>query len=107
VCERSVARAKSTMRIGSRDWDDGSMSRRDLAHVLNALWDLSGAAAGIAVDVAQIDEAIGRGRADMRTPLNLQSLAEDGLVVALAEGHWALTPQGVAWIVQDRELSDR
>jgi hypothetical protein len=43
----------------------------------------------------------------MRTPLNLQSLGEDGLVVALADGRWALTPQGIAWIVQDRELSDR
>lgn len=90
-----------------RTWDDAAMSRRDLAHVLNALWDLSGAAAGVAVDVADVDEAIGRGRADMRTPLNLHSLAEEGLVVALADDRWALTPQGVAWIVQDRELSDQ
>ena len=83
------------------------MSRRDLAHVRSALWDLSGGRADVAVAVADIDEAIGRGRDDMRTPLNLQSLADDGLVVALANGGWALTPQGVAWIVQDRELSDR
>jgi hypothetical protein len=83
------------------------VSRRDLAHVMTALWDLSGAAADVAVDVAAIDDAIGRGRNDMRTPLNLESLAQDGLVVAGGEGRWALTAQGVAWIVQDRELSDR
>lgn len=82
------------------------MSRRDLAHVLTALWNLSGAKAAVAVDVADIDEAIGRGRDDMRTPLNLRSLGEQGLVVALADGSWALTPQGLAWIVRDRELSD-
>lgn len=75
--------------------------------MLTALWDLSGAKPGVAVDVAAIDEAIGRGRDDMRTPLNLQSLGEESLVVALADGRWALTPQGVAWIGQDRELSDR
>jgi len=80
------------------------MSRRDLAHVLTALWNLSGAAPDVAVKVADIDEAIGRGHGDMRTPLNLQSLAEQGLVAA-AGGDWALTPQGVEWIVQDRELS--
>jgi len=83
------------------------MSRRDLAHVRSSLWDLSGGQADVAVAVADIDEAIGRGHDDMRTPLNLQSLADDGLVIALADGGWALTPQGVAWIVQDRELSDR
>jgi len=83
------------------------MSRRDLAHVLTALWNLSGAEATVPVDVVDIDEAIGRGRGDMRTALNLRSLREDGLVVALADGRWALTPQGIAWIVQDRELSDR
>jgi hypothetical protein len=82
------------------------MSRRDLAHVLTALWDLSGGRPDVAVEVADIDEAIGRGHRDMRTPLNLQSLAEQGLVVARG-GSWALTPQGVDWIVQDRELSDR
>jgi hypothetical protein len=83
------------------------VSRRDLAHVMTALWNLSGAAPDVAVDVAAIDEAIGRGRNDMRTPLNLQSLAGDGLVIALGDGRWALTAQGIAWIVQDRELSDR
>jgi hypothetical protein len=81
------------------------MSRRDLAHVLTALWNLSGAAPDVTVKVADIDRAIGRGHGDMRTPLNLQSLAEQGLVVAAAGG-WALTPQGIEWIVQDRELSD-
>jgi hypothetical protein len=81
------------------------MSRRDLAHVLTALWNLSGAAADVAVKVGDIDRAIGRGHGDMRTPLNLESLAEQGLVVAAGAG-WALTQQGVEWIVQDRELSD-
>jgi hypothetical protein len=83
------------------------VSRRDLAHVMTALWNVSGGAADVAVDVAAIDEAIGRGRNDMRTPLNLESLAQDGLVVAVADGRWALTAEGIAWIVQDRELSDR
>jgi hypothetical protein len=83
------------------------MSRRDLAHVLTALWDLSAGRPDVAVDVADVDEAIGRGHRDMRTPLNLQSLAEQGLVVARAGGGWALTQAGVDWIVQDRELSDR
>ena len=82
------------------------MSRKDLVHILAALWRLSGGAAGVGVPIAQIDEAIGRGRRDMRTPLNLQSLADEGLVAPLPEGSWALTPQGVAWVKQDRELSD-
>jgi len=83
------------------------VSRRDLAHVMTALWNLSGAAPDVAVDVAAIDDAIGRGRNDMRTPLNLESLAQDGLVKAVGDGRWVLTAQGVAWIVEDRELSDR
>ena len=83
------------------------MSRRDLLHVLNALWRLSGGAPDAGVPVARIDEAIGRGHGDMRTPLNLQSLAEQGLAVRLGEGSWALTDEGVAWLKQDRELSDR
>jgi hypothetical protein len=82
------------------------MSRRDLAHVLTALWDLSGGAPDVAVELAAIDDAIGRGRNDMRTPLNLQSLAQEGRVAPTAAG-WALTPQGAAWIAEDRELSDR
>lgn len=82
------------------------MSRRDLAHVLTALWDLSRGHPAVGVPVADIDEAIGRGRNDMRTPLNLQSLSDDGLVVRLPDGSWALTPPGIAWLEQDRELSD-
>jgi len=83
------------------------MSRRDLSHVLTALWDLSGGEPAVGVPVTGIDKAIGRGRDDMRTPLNLHSLNEDGLVVRLPSGDWALTPDGIAWIQQDRELSDR
>ncbi len=83
------------------------MSRRDLVHILNALWRLSGGAAGVGVPVADIEQAIGRGRGDMRTPLNLQSLADENRVVQLSDGAWALTPDGVAWLEQDRELSDR
>ena len=83
------------------------MSRRDLAHVLTALWDLTGARPGVAVDVADVDELIGRGHGDMRTPLNLQSLAADGLVASVQSGGWALTSDGIARIAEDRELSDR
>jgi hypothetical protein len=57
--------------------------------------------------VADIDQAIGRGHGDMRTPLNLQSLSEERLAVRLDESTWALTPEGVAWLKQDREISDR
>ena len=71
------------------------------------LWRLSGGEAGVGVPVAQIDEGIGRGYGDMRTPLNLESLSEEGLAVRLREDTWALTPEGVAWLKQDRELSDR
>lgn len=78
------------------------MSRRDLAHVLSALWDLSGGATGAGVPVAAVDRAIGRGFDDMRTPLNLQSLAAEGLVELLADGTWALTTQGA-----DRQRQDR
>ena len=84
------------------------MSRRDLVHILDALWRLSGGAPDVAVPMADIEEAIGRGRGDMRTPLNLQSLRDDGLVERFSDDDaWALTPEGVAWIRQDRELSDR
>jgi hypothetical protein len=83
------------------------MSRRDLAHVLNALWDRSGGEAGTGVAVTDVDEAIGRHPRDMRTPLNLGSLRDQGLVASLPDGTWALTPEGVAWLQQDRELSDR
>jgi hypothetical protein len=90
-----------------RTCDDVAVSRRDLAHVMTALWNLSYGKPGVAVALADLDAAIGRGRGDMRTPLNLASLGEQGHVVALEAGAWALTPDGVAWIVQDRELSDR
>jgi hypothetical protein len=56
---------------------------------------------------ADIDEVIRRGHGDMRMPLNLQSLSDEGLAVRLPEVTWALTPQGIAWLEQDRELSER
>jgi hypothetical protein len=83
------------------------VSRRDLVRALEALWRLSDGDPGAGVAVADVDEAIGRGHGDMRTPLNLQSLAEQGLVVQVGEGVWALTPEGVARVKEDRELSDR
>ena len=83
------------------------MSRRDLVHVLTALSRLSNGNPDVGVPVAQIDEAIGRGHGDMRTPLNLQSLSEERLAARLPEGTWALTTHGLAWLKQDRELSDR
>ena len=86
--------------------DDRRVSRRDLLHVLNALCRLSGGAPGVGVPVAGIDEAIGRGHGDMRTPLNLQSLSDDGRAFRVPDGTWALTPEGIAWLAEDRELSD-
>jgi hypothetical protein len=86
--------------------DDRSVSRRDQVHVLNALWRLSRGESGVGVSVAEIDEAIGRGHDDMRTPLNLQSLSDESLAVRLPNGTWALTPHGISWLQQDRELSD-
>ena len=80
------------------------MSRRDIAHLMDALWDLSGGQADVGVAVADIDEAIGRGHGDMRTPLNLGSLREDGRAAELDDGRWALTPHGVAWLEEDRSL---
>jgi hypothetical protein len=87
--------------------DDRIVSRRDLVHVIDALWRLSGGTAGVGVSVADVEAAIGRGHGDMRTPLNLESLATDGRAARLPDGTWALTPEGVAWRRQDRELSDR
>ena len=83
------------------------MSQRDLVRMLNALSRLSGGAEGVGVRVAELDAAIGRGHGDMRTPLNLQSLSDDGPVVRVPDGTWALTAQGIAWLKEDRELSDR
>src|SRR5439155_14536367 len=84
--------------------DAGPVSRRDLVHLLTALADAAHAQADVGVPVAVLDEAIGRGRRDMRTPLNLQSLEGDGLVRQLADGTWALTEAGVRWLREDQEL---
>jgi hypothetical protein len=81
------------------------VSRRDLVRLLYALSRLSNGAANVGVGVADLDQAIGRGHGDMRTPLNLQSLVDDGRVAQLADGRWALTAQGVEWLKQDDELS--
>jgi hypothetical protein len=83
------------------------VSRRDLLHVLTALADLTGADRAAGAPVAEIDSAIGRGRNDMRTPLNLQSLRADGHVTELPDGRWAVTPEGADWLDEDRRLSDR
>jgi hypothetical protein len=83
------------------------MSQRDLAHLMTALADASHAQAGVGVPVAVLDEAIGRGRGDMRTPLNLQSLEGEGLVRQLGDGAWALTEAGIERLREDQELSDR
>ena len=55
--------------------------------------------------VVRIDEAIGRGRGDMRTPLNLGDLRADGLVEELTPGEWALTAAGVQRLRDDEELA--
>ena len=83
------------------------MSQRDLAHLMSAIADAAHAEAGVGVPVSDLDEAIGRGRRDMRTPLNLASLEADGLVRKLDDGTWALTEAGVEWLREDQELSDR
>ena len=74
---------------------------------MTALWELSHGQAGAAVPVGAVDDAIGRGRRDMRTPLDLASLAEQDLVERVADDGWALTQEGVEWLREDRELSDR
>jgi hypothetical protein len=81
------------------------VSQRDLAHLMTALADASHARAGVGVPVAVLDEAIGRGRADMRTPLNLASLEAEGLVERLDDGTWALTAAGIEKMREDAELS--
>jgi DNA-binding transcriptional ArsR family regulator len=83
------------------------VSRRNLAHLMTALADAAHAEAGVGVSVAALDEAIGRGRRDMRTPLNLAALEADGLVRRLEDGTWALTEAGVQRLREDEELSDR
>lgn len=71
------------------------MSARDLVHVTTALGRLAGGRAGVGVAVDRVDEAIGRGQGDMRTPLNLADLAARGHAELLDDGTWALTPAGV------------
>jgi len=84
-----------------------TVSRRDLLHVLTALSDLAGGKPGILVTIAAIDEAIGRGRADMRTPLNLASLATDGLAEPGADGTWSLTEAGAQRHREDEDYAGR
>jgi len=43
----------------------------------------------------------------MRTPRDLQSLSGDGRAFRVPDGAWALTPEGIAWLAEDRALSDR
>jgi hypothetical protein len=83
------------------------MSRRDLLHVLTALAELAGGEAEVPVTIAALDEAVGRGRADMRTPLNLSSLAADGLVESAADGTWSLTPAGAQRHREDEDYAGR
>ncbi|HEY6761539.1 MAG TPA: hypothetical protein VI318_18710 [Baekduia sp.] len=83
------------------------MSRRDLLHVLTAVVELAGDEPGTSVDVAAIDERIGRGRGDLRTQLNLTSLAADGLVEQVDATHWAPTPAGVARHRDDEDYASR
>jgi hypothetical protein len=80
------------------------MSQRDLAHLLTALADASHAQAGVGVAVDALDEAIGRGHGDMRTPLNLASLKAEGLIEEAAPGTWALTQAGIARLREDQDL---
>jgi hypothetical protein len=81
---------------------DPSVSRRDLVHLRDALWQRSNGVAGVGVNVEDLDKAIGRGHGDMRTPLNLQSLSDEGHAAQAPDGTWSLTPEGVAWIKADR-----
>jgi len=74
---------------------------------MTALADAAHAEAGVGVRVAVLDEAIGRGHADMRTPLNLRALEADGLVERLPDGTWALTRAGVERLREDRELGSQ
>jgi hypothetical protein len=107
LAERAPSRRRERGGLTATPATICSVSRRDLVHVLEALWRLSRADPELGVPVADIDRVIGRGHGDMRTPLNLQALSEQGLTSQLPDGTWALTPQGIAWLEQDRELSDR
>lgn len=83
------------------------MSRRDLLHVLTALAELAGNEPGVPVSIAALDERIGRGRADMRTPLNLASLAADGLAEQFDATTWSPTPAGIARHGEDEDYASR
>lgn len=83
------------------------MSQRDLLHVLTALSELAGGEPGAPVTIAAIDEAIGRGRGDMRTPLNLASLAADGLSQPADDGTWSLTEAGAQRHREDEDYAGR
>jgi hypothetical protein len=87
--------------------DHVPVSRRDLLHVLTALSNLAGGKPGVPVTIAAIDEAIGRGRADMRTPLNLASLAADGLAEPAGDGTWSLTEAGAQRHREDEDYAGR
>ena len=83
------------------------MSRRDLLHVLTALAELAGNRAGVPVAVTAIDEAVGRSRGDLRTPLNLASLQADGLAEANADRTWSLTAAGADRHREDEDYASR
>jgi hypothetical protein len=83
------------------------VSRRDLLHVLTALAALADDTAGVPVSITALDERIGRGRQDMRTPLNLASLAADGLATDHGDGTWSLTDAGVARHREDEDYAGR
>jgi hypothetical protein len=73
---------------------------------LTALATATTGQAGIGVPVAAVDEAIGRGRADMRTPTCSCWRRRRGLVEQVGTGVWALTEVGVQRLREDAELSD-
>jgi hypothetical protein len=79
------------------------VSRRDLTHLLTALADAAHARAGVGVPVAALDDAIGRHRGDMRTPLNLGSLEAEGLVRRAHDGTWSLTEAGIERLRDDEQ----
>ena len=82
------------------------MSRRDLLHVLTALAELAGNQPGAPVSVTDLDERLGRGRADLRTTINLSSLAAEGLAEQLDPTHWSPTPAGIARHGEDEDYAN-
>jgi hypothetical protein len=72
-----------------------------------ALADAAHAEAGVGVSVEALDEAIGRSRRDMRTPLNLASLQADGLAEPNADGTWSLTAAGAQRHRDDEDYAGR